>query len=150
LLGSSRVPKVDSAMGSKSAALNKAYAFAVKQHQVMRTENISEQDALERVVESLQQEEKEERHVSRAVAQEMEEKRSKVPDTVNEPTQAAQQLSDQFWQSIRDETAAEVFLQRLLDAGPPEDATEQQAAFWELGYEEQLEKLVNLGAIREM
>jgi hypothetical protein len=80
----------------------------------------------------------------------MEEKRSKVPDTVNKPTQAAQQLSDQFWQSIRDETAAEVFLQRLLDAGPPEDATEQQAAFWELGYGEQLEKLVNLGAIREM
>jgi hypothetical protein len=62
----------------------------------------------------------------------------------------SQEDSDHFWQSIRDETAAEVFLQRLLDAGPPEDATKQQAAFWELDYEEQLERLVNLGAIREI
>jgi hypothetical protein len=99
LLGSNRVPKVDSAMGSKSAALNKAYAFAVKQHQVMRTENLSERDALERVEELLQQEDKEERHASRAVAQELEEKRSKVaPDSGagnannKDPTVAAKQL----------------------------------------------------------
>jgi hypothetical protein len=68
------------------------HAFAVKQRQVMRTENISEEDALDKVEALLQQEDKEERHVSRAVAQEMEEKRSKVPDTVNEPTQDGQQL----------------------------------------------------------
>ena len=94
LLGSNRVPKVDSAMGSKSAALNKAHAFAVKQYQVMRTENLSEKDALQRVEEMLQQEDKDERHTSRAVAQELEEKRSKVPKNTitTEPTQAAQQL----------------------------------------------------------
>ena len=55
-----------------------------------------------------------------------------------------------FWENIRDETAAEVFLDRLISSGPPEDATESQRLFWELPYEEQLEKLVNLSAIREL
>ena len=58
--------------------------------------------------------------------------------------------SNQFWDSIRDETAAEIFLQRLLEAGPPEGATSAQKIFWEMSYEDQLAKLVNLGAIREI
>jgi hypothetical protein len=55
-----------------------------------------------------------------------------------------------FWESIRDQTAAEVFLQQMLDAGLPESATETQRLFYELPYEKQLEKLVNLGSIREL
>ena len=55
-----------------------------------------------------------------------------------------------FWESIRDKTAAEVFLDRLLSLGPPEDATESQRIFWELPYETQLDKLVNLSTIREL
>jgi hypothetical protein len=62
----------------------------------------------------------------------------------------SQEESNQFWDSIRDETAAEIFLQRLLDSGPPEDATSSQKIFWEMPYEDQLAKLVNLGAIREI
>ena len=42
LLGSNKVLKMDSAMGHKSAMLNKAYAVAVKQYHMMRTEDLSE------------------------------------------------------------------------------------------------------------
>jgi len=49
LLGSKRAPGMDSAMGSKSAILAKAYAVAVKQYHMMRTENLSEKDALDKV-----------------------------------------------------------------------------------------------------
>ena len=62
----------------------------------------------------------------------------------------SQQDSDRFWKNLQDETAAEVFLQRLLEVGPPEGASEKQKLFWDLPYENQLEKLINLGAIREI
>ncbi|KAL3915699.1 MAG: hypothetical protein SGARI_008131, partial [Bacillariaceae sp.] len=48
LLGSNKAPAKDSAMGTKSAQLSKAYAVAVKQYHVMRTENLSEQEALDK------------------------------------------------------------------------------------------------------
>jgi hypothetical protein len=47
LLGSNKAP--GTAMGSKSATLAKAYAVAVKQYHMMRTENLSEKEALEKV-----------------------------------------------------------------------------------------------------
>ncbi|CAJ1968814.1 unnamed protein product [Cylindrotheca closterium] len=65
LLGSSKAPKVDSAMGSKSAMLNKAYAVAVKQYQLMRTEDLGEKEALYRVEELLKQSDYEEKTRSR-------------------------------------------------------------------------------------
>ena len=77
LLGVNHVPKVDSAMGNKSAALNKAYAFAVKQHEVMRTQNLSEADALAEVEKLLAEEDKSERHLSRAVAEDLKARRAK-------------------------------------------------------------------------
>ena len=49
LLGGNKAPSKDSAMGTKSAALSKAYAVAVKQYHMMRTENLSEKDALDKV-----------------------------------------------------------------------------------------------------
>mmetsp|Transcript_16709 Transcript_16709/g.46175 ORF Transcript_16709/g.46175 Transcript_16709/m.46175 type:complete len:218 (-) Transcript_16709:688-1341(-) len=58
--------------------------------------------------------------------------------------------SDSFWNSIRDETAAEVLLNRLLENGPPDSATEDEKLFWDLPYDVQLKKLVSLGAIREL
>jgi hypothetical protein len=47
LLGSNKSP--GTAMGTKSATLAKAYAVAVKQYHMMRTENLSEKEALEKV-----------------------------------------------------------------------------------------------------
>ena len=69
LLGVKKVPKVDSAMGNKGAAINRAYVVAVKQHQLMRTEDLSESEALERVEELLKEEAKEERHRSREMVE---------------------------------------------------------------------------------
>lgn len=53
LLGSKKAPGIDSALGAKSATLAKAYAVAVKQYHVMRTENLGEKEALEKVSVSL-------------------------------------------------------------------------------------------------
>lgn len=69
LLGSNKAPKIDSAMGSKSAIMNKAYAIAVKQHQLMRTESMSEKEALDKVEELLKQENHEEKTKSRSRAE---------------------------------------------------------------------------------
>ncbi|KAG7346071.1 hypothetical protein IV203_005139 [Nitzschia inconspicua] len=59
----------DTAMGSKSATLAKAYAVAVKQYHVMRTQNLSEKEALEKVEELLAQEEFREKTHSRTTAE---------------------------------------------------------------------------------
>ena len=69
LLGANKAPKIYSAMGAKSAIVNKAYAFAVKQHQLMRTEQLSETDALARVEELLQEQDGDERTASRNKAE---------------------------------------------------------------------------------
>lgn len=58
--------------------------------------------------------------------------------------------SDDFWQSIEDETKADIFLQNLLKDGPPEGLSYIEKSFWSLPYEAQLEKLVNLGTIRPL
>lgn len=68
LLGSNKAPKIDSAMGSKSAMLNKAYAVAVKQYHLMRTDQMSEKEALDKVEELLRQEDYEEKTQSRTKA----------------------------------------------------------------------------------
>lgn len=69
LLGSSKAPKVDSIMGSKSAMLNKAYAVAVKQYHLMRTEDLGEKEALDQVEELLKQEDYQEKTRSRLRAE---------------------------------------------------------------------------------
>ena len=71
LLGSNKALKVGSPMGSKSAALSKAYAVAVKQYHVMRTENLSEQDALKKVEEMLAAEDWQEKATSRKRAEDL-------------------------------------------------------------------------------
>lgn len=68
LLGANKAPKIDSAMGSKSAILNKAYAISVKQYHLMRTEKMSEKEALDKVEELLKQEDYEEKTESRTRA----------------------------------------------------------------------------------
>eukprot|EP00934_Nitzschia_sp_Nitz4_P009095 Nitzschia sp. Nitz4//scaffold40_size135432//90735//92741//NITZ4_003254-RA/size135432-snap-gene-0.131-mRNA-1//-1//CDS//3329551249//9085//frame0 len=69
LLGANKAPKMDSAMGAKSALVNKAYAVALKQYHIMRTENISEKEALDKVEELLKEQEMDEKMNSRAVAE---------------------------------------------------------------------------------
>jgi hypothetical protein len=54
--------------------------------------------------------------------------------------------SNEFWVHIKDETNAELFLQSLL-AERKEDADHP---FWDLDYQTQLERLVNLGTIGEI
>jgi hypothetical protein len=69
LLGANKAPKMNSAMGSKSAMVNKAYAVAVKQYHLMRTEHLSEKDALDKVEELLKEQDFEEKTTSRSKAQ---------------------------------------------------------------------------------
>jgi hypothetical protein len=74
LLGSNKALKMDSAMGGKSAALSKAYAVAVKQYHVMRTENLNEQEAMEKVEELLAMENLQEKSTSRNRADDLRKK----------------------------------------------------------------------------
>ena len=69
LLGANKAPKMNSAMGSKSALVNKAYAVAVKQYHLMRTENLSEKDALQMVEELLKEQDYDEKTTSRTKAE---------------------------------------------------------------------------------
>jgi len=55
--------------------------------------------------------------------------------------------ADDFWDGLRDETSAEVFLQSLLKEN---NKNGNDHPFYELEYQAQLERLVNLGAIREI
>ena len=55
--------------------------------------------------------------------------------------------ADDFWDGLRDETSAEVFLQSLLEENNKKGSDH---AFYELEYQTQLERLVNLGTIREI
>ena len=58
--------------------------------------------------------------------------------------------SDKFWDRIRDETSAEVLLQQLLSAKNVEGDASASHPFWNLDYKQQLERLVQVGSIREI
>ena len=58
--------------------------------------------------------------------------------------------SDRFWESIRDETAAEVFLQKMLLAKNIDGDDSSSHPFWQLDYSKQLQRLVELGSIRSI
>eukprot|EP00536_Pseudo-nitzschia_multiseries_P005196 jgi/Psemu1/254295/estExt_Genewise1Plus.C_950015 len=71
LLGSNKAPKAESAMGAKSAMIAKAYAVAVKQYEVMRTGNLSEKEAMEKVEELLAEDDLKEKTSSRDKAKDL-------------------------------------------------------------------------------
>jgi hypothetical protein len=63
--------------------------------------------------------------------------------------------SQTFWDQLKDETDAQILLDRMLKDGPPPiDATSTDyppqisRVFWELPYEQQLQKLLDLGTLR--
>ena len=58
--------------------------------------------------------------------------------------------SDAFWSATTTEQEAVKLLDQMLLDGPPKGATILQQAFWDLSYDEQLQQLLNLGAIRPM
>ena len=59
-------PSSTTAMGRKSAILNKAYAFALRQYQIMRQDDtITEEEAIDMVNQLLEKEQKDARHASR-------------------------------------------------------------------------------------
>lgn len=71
-------PPPTTVMGQKSTLVNKAYVFAVKQEEVMRSgDGMSEEESLQVVEQLLQEEAKQERHESRKVQQEVQEWRRK-------------------------------------------------------------------------
>lgn len=88
LLGSNRAPKAQSAMGAKSAVVAKAYAVAVKQYELMRTDHLSEKEALQRVDELLAAEDISEKTQSRATAVDLVASTAKASDPL-ERAQAA-------------------------------------------------------------
>ena len=65
-------------------------------------------------------------------------------------TPQTEEESDSFWSGLQDETKADLFLQQLLQKGPPDGLTETEKVFWTLPYAQQLEKLINLGAVRPL
>ncbi len=73
----------------------------------------------------------------------LEETRKNILET---PAQGKEE-ADEFWESLRDETSAEVLLQSLLEE---QTKNGSKHPFYDLEYKIQLERLVNLGAIREV
>mmetsp|Transcript_11448 Transcript_11448/g.27330 ORF Transcript_11448/g.27330 Transcript_11448/m.27330 type:complete len:745 (+) Transcript_11448:56-2290(+) len=59
---------------------------------------------------------------------------------------------DSFWENMRDETSAEILLQKLLDdrASSSSTSSDDDNPFWQLDYPSQLQRLVNLGTIGEV
>jgi len=78
LLGSNKALKADMAMGSKSAMVAKSYAVAVKQYEIMRTGNLSEKEAMDKVEELLATDDFEEKTSSRAKAEDLRNDSQKV------------------------------------------------------------------------
>jgi len=58
--------------------------------------------------------------------------------------------SEAFWSQLQDEGLASVLLESMRKDGPPPGASILHAAFWDLPEEEQLERLLNLGALRPL
>lgn len=73
-------PSENYAMGQKSAQLSKAYAYAVKQYEVMRTQDISEDEALDIVDKLLAEEDKNEGLKSRSITEEIKDWDGPSPD----------------------------------------------------------------------
>lgn len=71
-------------------------------------------------------------------------------DALLSGTPRTEEESDSFWSGLQDETKADLFLEKLLAKGPPDGLTETEKIFWTLPYPQQLEKLVNLGAVRPL
>jgi len=80
LLGSNKALKADMAMGSKSAMVAKSYAVAVKQYEIMRTGNLSEKEAMEKVEELLAKDDFEEKTSSRAKAEDLRKNSQEMDD----------------------------------------------------------------------
>jgi hypothetical protein len=58
----------------------------------------------------------------------------------------SKESANEFWSQLRDETAAEMFLQNLLESKDTRD----HHPFWSLDYQTQIQRLVNLGTVREI
>lgn len=58
--------------------------------------------------------------------------------------------ADEFWSQLNDHGQAAVLLDAMVKDGPPPGATFLHSAFWDLPRAKQLERLVNLGALRPL
>lgn len=64
---------------------------------------------------------------------------------LNAPPQL-EEAANEFWSDLRDETAAEMLLQTLLQRKD----TNVDHPFWSMDYDTQIRRLVNLGSVREI
>jgi hypothetical protein len=55
-----------------------------------------------------------------------------------------------FWDNLQDEGRAVALLETMRQSGPPPGASILHLAFWDLPYHTQLERLLNLGALRPL
>ena len=63
----------------------------------------------------------------------------------------SQEESNEFWSALSNERDAVELLDQMRRDGPPKHASFLQASFWtDLTYEEQLQQLLNIGAIRPL
>jgi len=60
------------------------------------------------------------------------------------------EASESFWGKLQDEADAEELLDAMVFDGAPPGASILQSAFWDLPREEQLQRLLNLGALRPL
>jgi hypothetical protein len=58
--------------------------------------------------------------------------------------------SKKFWDQLSDESQAAVLLDTMIQDGPPPGASILHSSFWELSRIHQLERLLNLGALRPL
>jgi len=58
--------------------------------------------------------------------------------------------SEAFWSQLREEGLAADLLGKMRDEGPPPGASALHAAFWDLPFDEQLDRLLNIGALRPL
>lgn len=58
--------------------------------------------------------------------------------------------SDAFWSQLQDQGTATALLDAMVEDGPPPGASLLHSAFWDLPRNEQLPRLLNLGALRPL
>ena len=62
----------------------------------------------------------------------------------------SKQDSDSFWNVLENERDAVKLLDSMRKDGPPPGANILEASFWDLPYEDQLQRLLNIGALRPL
>jgi len=111
-------PSKTTAMGNKSAILNKAYAFALRQYEIMRTDDsITEQESIDMVNQLLEREKKTERYSSRKTSNAIQEWRRQTVETKKTSGAIAKETTS-FTTSFQNPTDDTASLPSILHSKP--------------------------------